>query len=164
MPLAHLDLAQLEGAEDIDQPPVFVYGSLRHGQENYGLLRGKTLAEIPAVLYGVRMFSLGWYPVITEVAGDSDAVVTGELMIIHPRHYSQTLKNLDLLEGYDEEAAVPTLYSRLKRCIKVRSGREVMAWVYIGSEELVAAQAQEAVPTGDWVQWRRDRLAGLRGF
>lgn len=164
MPLAHLDLAQIEGAEDLDQPPIFVYGSLRHGQENYGLLRGKTLAEIPATLQGVQMYSLGWYPVITETERERDSIVYGELVIIHPRYYSETLKQLDLLEGYDEEATEPSLYSRLKRCVRARSGREVMAWVYIGSEELVAAEAQEAVPNGDWVRWRKERLAGLRGF
>jgi gamma-glutamylcyclotransferase (GGCT)/AIG2-like uncharacterized protein YtfP len=156
-------LEQLEETGGLDQPPVFVYGSLRHGLENYGLLRGKTLAEIPALLRGVRMFSLGWYPIIVNAPEDQQQVIHGELMIIHPQRYSETLAALDVLEGYVKDREAQCLYRRELRCVTARSGRELEAWVYVGSDDLISELEHELLPTGDWVQWRADRLLGLRG-
>jgi gamma-glutamylcyclotransferase (GGCT)/AIG2-like uncharacterized protein YtfP len=144
-----------------DQPPIFVYGSLRHGGENYGLLRGRTLSEVPAVLHGARMYSLHWYPIILDA--DPGEVIHGELMIVRPQVYWGVIATLDQLEGYAEGCDEECLYRRLLRCVTTPSGREVRAWVYVGTPARVHELNPAPVTSGDWMHYRRERLLALRG-
>jgi gamma-glutamylcyclotransferase (GGCT)/AIG2-like uncharacterized protein YtfP len=144
-----------------DQPPIFVYGTLRHGGENYGLLKGRTVAEIPATLRGVRMYSLRWYPILLDATPDE--VVQGELMIIHPQLYWQVLAALDRLEDYYEGCDEKCLYQRQQRCVVTHAGREVMAWTYVGTPALVKALNPEPIASGNWMDYWRERLRTLRG-
>jgi gamma-glutamylcyclotransferase (GGCT)/AIG2-like uncharacterized protein YtfP len=150
-----------EAIGGLDQPPIFVYGSLRHGMENYGMLRGRTLSEVPATLVGAQMYSLGWFPMLVEAA--DDYTVRGELMILHPQHYSRVLTSLDRLEGYDENDEAHSLYLRVRCPVRSKSGREVMAWVYMGSESRVTSRHGEIVAGGDWIRYTQDRWTTLRG-
>ncbi|MBX3085740.1 MAG: gamma-glutamylcyclotransferase [Anaerolineae bacterium] len=144
----------------LDQPPIFVYGSLRHGMENYGLLRGRTLSEVPATLVGAQMYSLGWYPMLVEAADEYS--VRGELMILHPQHYSRVLASLDHLEGYNENDEAHSLYLRVRCPAISKSGREVEAWVYMGSEDKIVNRHGEFIPGGDWVRYSQERWTTLR--
>lgn len=144
-----------------DQPPIFVYGTLRHGGENYGLLKGRTVAEIPATLHGVRMYSLRWFPIILDAAPDE--AVQGELMIVHPQLYWRVVAALDRLEDYHEGCGEDCLYQRQQRCVVTHAGREVMAWTYVGTPSLVAALDPEPIEGGDWMAYWRERLRALRG-
>jgi gamma-glutamylcyclotransferase (GGCT)/AIG2-like uncharacterized protein YtfP len=140
-----------------EQIPLFVYGTLRHGQENYMLLRGNTLSEIPATISGMVIYSLSTYPVIVE----GESVVHGDLMTIHPRSYSRVLEDLDQLEGYrpgDESC----FYRRVVRCVKTASGHEVRAWLYLGRLDLIARRPHTLVAHGDWCRYRHDLVRSTR--
>src|SRR5258706_12548550 len=100
--------------ESLEQLPLFTYGTLRRGQENYALLRGNTLNEISATLEGVALYSLYAYPMIVE--GDSsDSGVHGELLTLHPRLYSRVLGDLDQLEGFRPDAPDGSRFRRVER-------------------------------------------------
>src|SRR5437762_2284312 len=103
---------------DFRQLPLFVYGTLRHGQENYALLRGNTVAELPAIIERMALYSLRAYPMIVE----GESVVHGELMTLHPRVYSRLLTDLDQLEGF--RPGMDSRFWRVERCIKTQSSAE----------------------------------------
>src|SRR5207237_5097335 len=101
-------------AERTEQLPLFTYGTLRRGQENYALLRGLTLSEISATLEGVALYSLYAYPMIVEGGADGDAVVHGVLVTLHPRVYSRLLDDLDQLEGFRPDAPADSRFRRVE--------------------------------------------------
>jgi gamma-glutamylcyclotransferase (GGCT)/AIG2-like uncharacterized protein YtfP len=137
--------------------PLFVYGTLRHGQENYMLLRGHTVAEIPAVLDRAVMYSLQAFPVITQ----GDSTVHGELMTLHPQAYWRVLADLDQLEGYNPNDAL-SFYRRVARYVRTESGIDVLAWVYMGNERFVIQRPNVLVPDGDWCRYRREVVRSTR--
>ena len=159
--LLSADILDADEIYGLDQPPIFVYGSLRHSMENYGMLRGRTLSEVHATLVGAQMYSLRWYPMLVEAADEH--MVRGELMILHPQHYSRVLASLDRLERYDEDDPDHSLYIRTRCPVFSKSGREVMAWVYMGSEDRIAKHGGELVPSGDWVRYTQERWTTSRG-
>jgi gamma-glutamylcyclotransferase (GGCT)/AIG2-like uncharacterized protein YtfP len=141
---------------DSEQLPLFVYGTLRHGQENYSLLRGNTVAEIPAVIERMALYSLRAYPMILE----GESVVHGELMTLHPRIYSRLIADLDQLEGY--RPGRESRFERVVRCVKTDSGGEVKAWVYVGSTRVLETEMHVLVPHGDWRRYRHELIQGTR--
>lgn len=150
---------------DSDQLPLFVYGTLRRNQENYVLLRGHTLAEIPATITGMTLFSLLAYPVMIEGSEGDPAhaeasVVHGDLMTIHPRVYTRLLADLDQLEGY--RPGEDTFYKRVVRCVRTAGGTEVNAWLYLGERRFLQHVPHTHIPHGDWSRFRHDLIHGLR--
>jgi gamma-glutamylcyclotransferase (GGCT)/AIG2-like uncharacterized protein YtfP len=148
-----------------EQLPLFVYGTLRRNQENYILLRGHTLAEVPATITGMTLYSLLAYPVMIE-GNEGDpaqveiSIVHGELMTIHPRVYSRLLDDLDQLEGY--RAGEDTFYKRVVRCVRTASGTEINAWMYLGEKRFLEHVRHTHIPHGDWCRFRHDLIHGLR--
>jgi gamma-glutamylcyclotransferase (GGCT)/AIG2-like uncharacterized protein YtfP len=58
--------------------PIFVYGTLRPGEPNHGLLlRGRTVAEEPARMRGMALYDGPGYPYAVERLGDGAAEGTG---------------------------------------------------------------------------------------
>jgi gamma-glutamylcyclotransferase (GGCT)/AIG2-like uncharacterized protein YtfP len=139
------------------QLPLFAYGTLRHDQENYVLLKRRTVAEIPATLDGAELFSMGTAPVIV----DGQGVVHGELMILHPRAYTDLLADLDQLEGYAPETDLG-FYRRVRRCVETEGGARAWAWVYLGERAQLAKFPHRLIPHGDWCRYRRELVRGLR--
>ncbi|MCC7448904.1 MAG: gamma-glutamylcyclotransferase [Anaerolineae bacterium] len=139
-----------------DQLPLFTYGTLRRGQENYMLLRGNTLAEIPARIEGVALYSLRAYPMLI----DGDGMVHGDLMTLHPRIYSRLMADLDQLEGYypDRESR----FVRMQRVVRTEGGADVLAWVYMGSVRILDTEPHVLIPHGDWCRYRHDLVRGTR--
>jgi len=139
-----------------DQLPLFTYGTLRRGQENYMLLRGNTLAEIPARIAGVALYSLRAYPMLI----DGDGTAHGDLMTLHPRIYSRLIADLDQLEGYypDRESR----FVRAQRVVRTEGGADVLAWVYIGNARILDAEPHVLIPHGDWCRYRHDLVRGTR--
>lgn len=136
------------------QTPLFVYGTLRRGQHNYArLLAGYTVSELPATITGMRLYSVGAFPVMTE--GDPAHMVYGEWMIVHPLFYHRVLEQLDHLEGYNPAAEAaglqPGLYRREKRRVQLEGGGEALAWLYIGNPAELARLPHAEIPSGDWV-------------
>jgi gamma-glutamylcyclotransferase (GGCT)/AIG2-like uncharacterized protein YtfP len=139
------------------QLPFFVYGTLRPGQANYRLLlKGYTVAEIPAKIEGMALYSLRTFPIIVDAGPDS--VVQGDLMVVHPVHYEQAVRALDHLEGYDP-ALDPesSLYRRVRRQVLLDTGGSALAWVYLGNRALLSDYMHAPIPDGDWLRYQRER-------
>jgi len=134
--------------------PIFVFGTLRPGQDNHRLfVRGKTVRELPAALPGHAMFVLGQYPCITEDAGDGD--VTGHLLYLLPELFREALAALDDLEGYRPGDASCD-YVRVQRTAHALPAEgpaeRVSAWVYVaGAPARALRSACPPVPGGDWL-------------
>lgn len=125
--------------------PVFVYGSLKHGQPNHHWLAGATpLGE--GQLEGVQLFDLGPFPmavaqpVATSPPGPCNPL-QGELYQVD----GPTLEQLDRLEG------APRLYQR--HWLRLNDGRS--AWVYLGQPAQVRRVAP--IPSGLWTGPRDGR-------
>jgi gamma-glutamylcyclotransferase (GGCT)/AIG2-like uncharacterized protein YtfP len=147
---------QAQAIQPVDQLPLFVYGTLRRGQENYSLLRGNTLAELPAFLEGMALYSLRSYPMIVE----GESVVRGELLTLHPRVYIRLLADLDQLEGYIP--GQPSRFQRMERCIQTENGTRMLAWVYVGDVNILEHEPHVAIPHGDWCRYRHELIQGTR--
>lgn len=105
---------------------VFVYGSLKRGFGNHGLLEGsKYVGTTETVYHNFRMHPLlGSFPAVTACTDDGFAIV-GELYEVN----LVTLKRLDMLEGNG------TMYTR--RLVSVYNDKDevVEAWMYLMSED-----------------------------
>ena len=81
---------------------VFIYGTLKRGERNHGLLAGEQFIgeAVTEPLY--RLYDCGAYPALVEDAADGRAVC-GEVYLVGPA----TLRRLDVLED------APRLYQFL---------------------------------------------------
>lgn len=138
--------------------PIFVYGTLRPGQENYDrFVLGKTTREVRAMLADHAMFVLDGYPCITEDTGAGNVI--GDALYLSPEHFPAVLAALDQLEGYmSGNASSP--YLRVRRSVRTEEGggdeppRTSLAWVYVGGEPaLLRRLACDPVPGGDWLAY-----------
>jgi gamma-glutamylcyclotransferase (GGCT)/AIG2-like uncharacterized protein YtfP len=138
------------------QLPVFVYGTLRHGQLNYHLLDGKTVSKLPASIADAALYALPEYPMLT----DGTSVVRGELMTLDPHQYRSILSSLDSLEGYVPGNPIDqNTYNRLERTAQLENGSPVRAWVYLGNPVLMAEYCQKfpLVVHGDWCRYLEEK-------
>jgi gamma-glutamylcyclotransferase (GGCT)/AIG2-like uncharacterized protein YtfP len=138
------------------QLPVFVYGTLRHGQSNYHLLDGKTVSELPGSIGNVALYALPEYPMLT----DGPSVVRGELMTLDSRQYRSILSSLDFLEGYAPGNPVDqNTYNRLERIVTLDNGSQARAWVYLGNPVLMAEYCLKfpLVVHGDWCRYLEEK-------
>ncbi|WP_305043258.1 gamma-glutamylcyclotransferase family protein [Geoalkalibacter sp.] len=135
----------------MEQLPIFVYGTLRPGEKNYrAYLGGRTLAEIPASVRGELYFvEDGGYPYLVDGAGR----VEGELVILVPEDYAQTLEMLDALEEYDPNNEAASVYLRRQGRVRLTDGTETDAWTYYWNCPQVVGRK---IPSGDF----RKREAG----
>src|SRR5260221_6834032 len=134
--------------------PIFVYGTLRPGQENYDrFVLGTTARELAAILPDHAMFVLDGYPCITEDSGAGD--VSGDTLILLPELFPAVLAALDRLEGYTPgDASSP--YLRVSRSVRTGEGdggeppRTSLAWGYVrGGPALLRPPPRGPVPRGD---------------
>ena len=129
--------------------PVFVYGTLRPGQPNWGRLLAAAAERVVAGrLAGVALLDCGHYPAAVERPGGGEAV--GEVVWIRPDAWLTTLAGLDHLEGYDP-AASDRLYDRVLRGVETADG-PVDCWVYLAGRRLTGS-ARPVVTGGDWVAY-----------
>ena len=115
---------------------VFVYGSLKRGFGNSGLLRNSKFMQDAVTHPSYTMVNLGFFP---GVLLKGNTPITGEL-------YSVTesdMKVLDRLEGY------PSFYNRMRIPLP---GLDVEPWMYYLPRKTYA-QAPE-VPDGMWLPLR----------
>jgi len=133
--------------------PFFVYGTLRRGQCNHGLVRDLLAGVRDAALAGFRLYEDG-LPYLGP--GDGTSVVRGDLLVPRPGDYGEVLARLDRLEGFRPPDG--GLYVR--RACQVRFGdesgepwRDGEAWVYLGGEHF-AYEPRLVVPGGDWAAHR----------
>ncbi len=134
--------------------PLFVYGTLVPGAENYSaFLAGRTTEEYPAWIVGAALYSDGRYPYLATTADlvqPTDRVV-GTLVRVKSACYTQTMADIDWLEGY-VEGAKTTMYER--RCWTVYAREQsVRAWVYVAGPQAILASRvgiMRKVPHQSW--------------
>ncbi|MCQ3931603.1 MAG: hypothetical protein DPW16_14185 [Chloroflexi bacterium] len=145
-------------ANNSEQYPFFFYGTLRHSQENYVFLRGRTVYEQSASAQGMTLFSMRSYPVMTT----GSKAVRGELMIIHPRFYYDMLGELDRMEGFNPHQPEDCLFRRELITVETEAGALISAWAYMGNDEMVKRLTLEEVPDGDWDLFLLRQMKGTR--
>lgn len=144
---------------DKEQFPFFFYGTLRHDQENYMLLRGRTVSEQAAQISDMELYSLKTYPVMVGGVG----TVHGELMWLYPRFYHEMVAEFDQLEGYQPTDPEAGLFRRVLLTVCAESGLQVRAWAYLGNDSLLETFSfRVKVPEGDWVAYRNRLIMGTR--
>nr|WP_260859619.1 gamma-glutamylcyclotransferase family protein [Streptomyces cupreus] len=110
-------------------------------------MRGRTLAEEPAVLVGALLYDGPGYPYVVEEPG---AQVRGELITARPEEYADLLRVLDRLEDY-APGDPRNLYERVEREVLTDS-RPVRAWVYVAAPAVAARLRAHGklIEGGDW--------------
>jgi gamma-glutamylcyclotransferase (GGCT)/AIG2-like uncharacterized protein YtfP len=132
--------------------PVFVYGTLRPGQPNWGQLLAAAAERVVAgLLAGAVLLDCGHYPAAVERPGGGRVV--GEVVWIRPDACVATLAGLDHLEGYDP-ADSGRLYDRVVRSVDTADG-PVDCWVYLAGR-MLAGSARPVVSGGDWAAYCAD--------
>lgn len=117
---------------------VAVYGSLRKGLHNHGLLSQATLLGTERVK-GFGMYSLGSFPFVSTTGDVTDKEITVEVYEVTPAEF----RRLDMLEGY------PSFYDRMM--IETSHGP---AWIYfIDGKDQYTPSRHEPVPDGDWFKF-----------
>ncbi|MEM7563489.1 MAG: gamma-glutamylcyclotransferase family protein [Pseudomonadota bacterium] len=97
---------------------VFVYGTLKQGQRNYGFVEAAEYMGNHQTEPAFTMYEFDDYPAVTEWGVDS---IYGELYRVNRNQF----RKLDELEWY------PRFYQRIK--IKTHLG---LAWMYVVKHEL----------------------------
>ena len=110
---------KVKDADDKGMIRVLVYGTLKKGHSNHGLLEEANAKFIgyDSVTGPYRMFDLGAIPAVVDTDPGSNNKIRGELWAIHP----EGLAALDLLEGH------PNFYQRRKLWTDQNKRR---AWMY----------------------------------
>lgn len=122
--------------------PLFVYGTLMHGERAYSLLEAHVLAIAPAKLTGVDLYSLGAYPLAVRGGGH----IVGELLWLSADQYDAALSRLDEYEG-------PQYTRQTRRTEDLTRNTTVEAWVYLGLKP--PDPHHPRIVDGDWRAFRR---------
>ena len=109
--------------------PLFVFGTLRRGEENHFYLEGKYDRQLPAVLHGFRRSE----PLmIVRQSGDR---VQGELYYLRSDLYAETLRACDDLEGIPQGETKGPEYRRIEVAVETPEG-SLRAWAYVHPDTL----------------------------
>jgi gamma-glutamylcyclotransferase (GGCT)/AIG2-like uncharacterized protein YtfP len=106
---------------------LFVYGTLR---KNYDLkLKDQVkdkLQYVGQAKIGAVLYDLGRYPGAVKSKGEQEVV--GDVFLLNDP--ARVLRILDKYEGIPEKAASTAEFVRKKGRVRLRSGRQVIAWIY----------------------------------
>lgn len=117
---------------------LFVYGTLKRGESNHGLLGGRSPVRTARTTPSYELVDLGDYPAMVE---GGDTAVFGEV-------YAVDTETLDRVDEFEEH---PSLYER--RTIRLDDGEEVFGYV-MRSE---TASGRPTIVSGDFSGVRVDR-------
>ena len=120
---------RLDNKDDIKaEYPVFVYGSLLTGLQNYPILVNahaeNPISMRPATLKGYKLLNLGYFPGM--IKGEADDIVKGEF---YPN--IKIIGHLDRLEGYLKNNPSNSFYNRILTDVTLNNGEQVKAYVYV---------------------------------
>jgi gamma-glutamylcyclotransferase (GGCT)/AIG2-like uncharacterized protein YtfP len=133
-----------------DRPVLAVYGTLRRGQRNHGILGDAAFlgaGRIQGTLHDVPRAPFRPYPypaLVLEPAG----VVEVELYRLSG---ARALARIDALERYDPADIEGSQYVRLE--VAVSGGPVERAWAYVYRGPL--GELGEPIPCGDWLRFAR---------
>lgn len=111
--------------------PLFVYGTLRLGEENHHYIAGKFDRSMAATLHGFRR-EMGGHGFPTLIA-DHRKRVSGELYFLTPATAQETLAACDLLEELPVGEKVGQWYRRERVVVETDEGH-FAAWSYLSAE------------------------------
>lgn len=123
---------------------VAVYGSLRQGMGNHGLLSGQTFVGTTQTVENYAMYSLGGFPKIS-LRGEKVCPIVVEIYDVT----DEGLDRLDMLEGYRGEG-MQNFYDR--SLVETGEGPALIYHIedgYGGTRDLVE--------DGDWVNYRKQQ-------
>ena len=135
--------------------PIFVYGTLLAGWENYeNYVQPYKHEAIPAEVKGELFHLPMGYPGIL----DGDGVVKGVILCFEPQDYETVLAELDELETYYGPHDPRNEYERIEVWAKLADGQEdrrVYAYRYVDAKYVRA----EGTPVhdGDWAHFMRGK-------
>lgn len=129
------------------QLPLFVYGTLRPGEQNFSRYLQPAVTKIQPGTINARLFSFAGddYPFILPGPG----LVVGELVDIQPALWLKTLSAVDRLEDYDPQAEASSWYLRRQVSVRRGDGVAVLAWTYYWNRPETLGTL---LPGGDWRQ------------
>jgi len=113
---------------------VFVYGTLKRGQSNHGLLINDKYIGADSITMKGRMVDLGAFPGVIRNQRD-EATIRGEVYEVD----DDTLNGLDYLEGH------PTFYRR----DKYKTDTGIRCWMYT----LPDAESYDRCPSQEDALW-----------
>lgn len=142
----------------MEQYPLFVYGTLRPGNNNYPhYLAGRTQHEEHATIHSAALYTEGVYPYLTvepELVRPDDRVL-GSLIYVRPDVYEAVLHDVDQLEDYVVGRRRGNLYERVVRQVEAASGM-VTAYVYVASAETVTRIREGHMMRVNSEEWHAD--------
>lgn len=135
-----------------DRYDVAVYGTLRHGQSAYFLIKGKTSSEKRTTVVGHNLFlrrDKTWWSYM--VPGTTKGRVVVERMRFKPSLHTTTLKNMDSWERFDPSKPLDNQnYNR--KLVTDASGARV--WAYVASKKMASYMKKSGirVASGDYLK------------
>lgn len=139
--------------EQLEQLPIFVFGTLRPGCGNDHVYRGLAVSNLDglATLADHRLVSNGAFPYCIPAEGET---TTGALIITTAGMWPEAMAAMDLLEG------VPMHYDRVECTVTTPDG-DIRAWYYLPDHWQNYA-GLDRVPNNDWSDrepwsWRNRR-------
>lgn len=99
---------------------VFVYGTLKRGRSNHGVVEDLVLDAREATVDGFRLLDCGSFP---GARPEDGATVRGDLLTL--AFPTAALVRLDRLEG------TPHLYTRERVTATTAMGEQVECWIYV---------------------------------
>jgi gamma-glutamylcyclotransferase (GGCT)/AIG2-like uncharacterized protein YtfP len=121
---------------------LFVYGTLRKGFTLHSHLDKSTIKYLGKGLIQGRLYDLGEYPGAVRSSGNT--TIIGE---VYELGDSKELDALDKIEEFYPEEPKKSLFVRQKTNVKLESGKEILAWVYLLPKKPKHAQL---VKSGDY--------------
>lgn len=135
-----------------DRYDVAVYGTLRHGQSAYFLIRGKTSSEKRTTVVGHNLYlrrDKTWWSYM--VPGATKGRVVVERMRFKPSLHTSTLRNMDSWERFDPSKPLDNQnYNR--KLVTDASGAKV--WAYVASKKMASYMKKSGIPvaSGDYLK------------
>jgi gamma-glutamylcyclotransferase (GGCT)/AIG2-like uncharacterized protein YtfP len=136
---------------------VLVYGTLRPGQSNYyNFLEGRTERERTVTLKGFRMYAGMGFPYVIQT--DTDETIVADLIDLKADSYDETVRGLDMLEGY-RGPGLNNHYDRVLVTVEDVDGTTVQAWIYVAHKSIHQQIAENlpALAGGDWSKLEQER-------
>lgn len=153
---------------------VFVYGTLRPGESNAGIVEPLALSVRPADLHGWTLVAShgGGYPYAVPAA---DRLVRGVIYTFPTGVAAGVLRRLDFLEGFDEADPQRSHYLRVRQFVQptagsardtegvigVDAGALMEVFVYVAGPRIDVSRLELVGP--DWTARRRRRRTLAEG-
>ena len=124
---------------NMEHLPIFVYGTLKRGEERAGMWPHEPL-EVREATTRAALYDLGPYPAL----GEGEDVVGGELWFVAEEHLERTLAALDEIEGYNQGGE--DLYVRVDVPCADGGGESHTAFTYFYADEEALSRAHRVMP------------------